>query len=186
MLSLASSYLVLLSALAATPIFLIGFLWKNRDSDKNSKISLIISLLVFAFLLLNIFDYNQFYQLWHFLSYDMKRAICGVPVLSLLLAIGMIIFLSQISKFISKQVPLLSKIIGGLGEASMIILYLHMTFIYGLKGTNLVTSFFNLSILSIILSFLVYLIILRFSLTRAIFLGSYSDFEKIFLARNKL
>ncbi|MGK7922131.1 MAG: hypothetical protein AB4080_19210 [Trichodesmium sp.] len=122
---------------------------------------------------------------WSWFGMDMKRANYGMPVVSLLLAIGLILLLIDISKLVVKNVPLLSKIIGGLGQASMSILYLHLAFIYALKGLDSGMSYINIFLFSTALSFMIHVIILKFSFTRAIFLGSYSDFEQIFLTRNQ-
>ncbi|MFM2380888.1 MAG: hypothetical protein RLZZ143_3471 [Cyanobacteriota bacterium] len=169
-------------ALAATPIFLIGFLFQRRSYQGNYYFISILSIIIS--LLLIIFHARQIPTQWLFIAYDMKRANYGLPVLSLLLAIGLILFCIDISRLLVERVPLLAKILGMLGQASLLILCLHMTVIYVLRGLNLGISNFNLFILSTTLPLMSYLILLKISFTRAVFLGSYSDFKQIFLRRN--
>jgi fucose 4-O-acetylase-like acetyltransferase len=169
-------------ALAATPIFLIGFLFQRRSYQGTYYFLSIPSIIIS--LLLIIFHAKQIPTQWLFIAYDMKRANYGIPAISLLLAIGLILFCIDISKLLVERVPLLAKILGLLGQASLLILCLHMTFIYALRGLNLGLSNFNLFILSTTLSLMIYLILLKFSFTRAVFLGSSSDFKQIFLRKN--
>ncbi len=171
-------------ALAGTSIFLIGFLYRKLYSERNHSI---ISISVLFFVLCMIIYSNQASNLWSWslLGTDMKRANYGMPVFSLLLAIGLILLLIDISKLLVKNAPLISKIIGALGQASMSILYLHLAFIYALKGLHSGISYIYLFVFSTALSFMIHAIMLKFSFTRAIFLGSYSDFEQIFLTRNQ-
>lgn len=171
-------------AIAGTSIFLIGFLYRKQYSERNHSI---ISISVLFFVLCMTLYSNQASNLWSWswFGMDMKRANYGMPVVSLLLAIGLILLLIDISKLVVKNVPLLSKIIGALGQASMSILYLHLAFIYALKGLDSGMSYINIFLFSTALSFMIHVIILKFSFTRAIFLGSYSDFEQIFLTRNQ-
>ncbi|NEQ73321.1 MAG: hypothetical protein F6K23_09705 [Okeania sp. SIO2C9] len=105
-----------------------------------------------------------------------------------MLAPGMILFCIDISKFLVKTIPAIAKIFSALGQALMIILFLHLAFVYALKNLDLgilSSNLFILFILSTTFSFISYMIIIRFSFTRAIFLGSAKDFEQIFITKNQ-
>ncbi len=166
-------------ALAATPIFLLGFLFRKTYHERPYYLLWIPSIIIS--LLLIVCRSKKIIPQWLFITYDMKRADYGTPVISLLLAIGLILFLIDLSKFLVTQVGLFSKLFVLLGQASMVILCLHMAFIYALKGINSGISYFNLFIFSTTLSLISYLIILKFSVTRAFLLGIPSDFKKIVL-----
>ncbi|NES68881.1 MAG: acyltransferase family protein, partial [Okeania sp. SIO2D1] len=135
-------------ALAAVPLFLLGFLLRKHYSERNYYFISIPSVII-SWLLI-IFYSKQFPDEWFFVGYQMKRSNYGMPIISLLLALGMILFCIDISKFLVKKIPAIAKIISALGQASMIILFLHLAFVYALKNLDLGILSSNLFILFIL------------------------------------
>ncbi|MEB3341283.1 acyltransferase family protein [Okeania sp.] len=172
-------------ALAAIPLFLLGFLFRKYYRERNYYLISIPSVIISWWL---IFFYSrQFPNQFFSVDYDMKGANYGIPIISLLLALGMIIFCIDVSKLLVERVPLVAKIFTALGKASMIILFLHIVFRDFLRFLNLgvFSSNFIVFILGTTLSFISYIIIIRFSLTRAILLGSEKDFDEFFITNHK-
>ena len=154
--------------LAALPIFYIGYSLKNS----KIKINIIILLLLSVVILIGSYFFNEN-------TYDMKYSIYGVPFITLISSLIIIISIKSLSKILSR-VKVVNTILTQLGKASMIIMYLHIPLLL------LFDPFIHkhrtlLFISSTLISYLLYFLISKNVISRALFLGSKEDFNSIFL-----
>ncbi|NJR40552.1 MAG: acyltransferase family protein [Leptolyngbyaceae cyanobacterium CSU_1_4] len=109
------------------------------------------------------------------ISYNMKASGYGIPVVTLIFSMAVIICLIGLSQWIAQYLGMLQKGLAYLGTASMVIMYLHQPIQLTLKklGTDGEIRFLLASLIPIALYFL----IKERTLTRAFLLGSPRDFE---------
>ena len=147
---------------AALPIFMIGYFVR----EKNIEIPLIPLLILFTIVL-----FSQFYLENN--TYDMKYSNYGIPFVTLFSSVIFILFIKKLAVWLNK-IPILSTSLIMFGKASMIIMYLHLPVKYFIE------SFFDFNlalvfILSTIIPFILYLLFVRYPVTKGIFLGSKND-----------
>lgn len=151
---------------AALPIFLIGYLY-----NKKIRINTLFLLGCLAIIIIIVLKYEGF-------SYDMKNAQYGIPFATLLGSLLMIFLIKNLAQLISKNQSVILYILVETGRSSMIIMYLH-------QPIQIITNRFISTdptfrfLFSTLISYVFYLFFLRFSLTRALFLGNKNDFFKI-------
>jgi fucose 4-O-acetylase-like acetyltransferase len=104
------------------------------------------------------------------LQFAMKSVHYGVPVFSFFLAISCIFLVEELAKGLSIVDPFL-RLFAGLGQASMVIMYLHWAIQAILQDCLGVSSPLIRIIASLCISFLVYKSLGMSSLTRQLFLG---------------
>ena len=106
----------------------------------------------------------------------MKNAIYGIPFITLFSAIVLVFCSMEISKKLS-NFSLSKNLFSQIGKASMVIMYLHQPIQYSIK-TLFDLNATLLLIITILLSYLFYLVFLKFTLTKVLFLGFTFDFKK--------
>ncbi|MFD0836287.1 acyltransferase family protein [Mariniflexile aquimaris] len=152
--------------LASAPIFYLGFLFKNKNIKIKNSIFLLIGCSVMIF--------SYFYPEN---VYDMKTTNYGIPLVTLLSSIVLVLNLKIISiKLSNFKWPKL--MFSEIGKASMVIMYLHQP-IQFLTSSYISESPLFRFLITIIVSCLIYRIFLNFKISRSLFLGSYQDFKKI-------
>lgn len=109
------------------------------------------------------------------ISYNMKGSGYGVPLITPIFSVALIISLIGLSKLIVQYLGMLQRGLAYLGAASMIIMYLHQPIQLTLKklGTESEIRFLLASLIPVA----VYFLIKERTLTRAFLLGSPRDFE---------
>ncbi|MBE7441780.1 MAG: acyltransferase family protein [Flavobacteriales bacterium] len=152
--------------LAALPIFYIGYLFNQKKYFIPFYIILIFLLIALAGF---IFLKNN--------TYDMKYANYGIPFLTLFSSIIIILFIKNLASIISRFKIIANPLIK-LGNASMVIMYLHVPIIILIEEHLNFNNYF-IFISSTILSYLFYIIFSKFSITKFLLLGSKTDSEKI-------
>jgi fucose 4-O-acetylase-like acetyltransferase len=152
---------------AALPFYLLGYYAKKVDLDRW-WITFLAAFGVIATVWLAYLDVP--------IQYDMRGAIYGVPLLSLLLAGCCILAMIRLSKFILLAPPI-TTIFQKVGAASMGIMFLHkpLPSLPGFSRLSLFHPFAAFVVVSLV-AYLGTIFLSRFSLGRAIFLGSQKDF----------
>jgi polysaccharide biosynthesis protein PslL len=109
------------------------------------------------------------------ISYNMKGSGYGIPLVTPIFSMALIISLIGLSKLIAQYLGLLQKGLAYLGAASMVIMYLHQPIQLTLKklGTESEVRFLLASLIPVA----IYFVIKERTLTRAFLLGSPRDFE---------
>lgn len=109
------------------------------------------------------------------ISYNMKGSGYGIPLITPIFSIALILSLMGLSKLIAQYLGMLQKGLAYLGTASMVIMYLHQPIQLTLKklGTESEIRFS----LALLIPVAIYFLIKERTLTRAFLLGSSRDFE---------
>lgn len=152
---------------AAIPFFAVGYYWGNEVFLRRR-----LFMLVFA-----IASAGMTYSNLN-LNYNMKYSSYGIPFLSFFVALSGIVVLKELSEILVKNKTLAS-VFTYIGSASMVIMYLHQFIQLSLRNYDATNSYFLRVTLAIAISLLVYAMIQKFSVLRALLLGSYADFEKL-------
>lgn len=152
--------------LAALPIFYIGYLFKTKEYQINEGLLFALGILTIVFTYF--FPVNK---------YDMKNAIYGIPIITLASSIIITLLIKLLSSKLS-QINVVSKPLSELGNASLVIMFLHQPL--QILINNYVTSDKTIRItFAIIISYWIYLILNKFYWSRAVFLGSKVDFNRM-------
>jgi fucose 4-O-acetylase-like acetyltransferase len=151
--------------LAAIPLFFSGFAFRRIQNVGTINF---VSVLIAISSLLAIIQGIK-------LPYNMKGSSYGIPVISFISAISVILVLIMIAQKIT-AVKFLSVPLIKLGDASMVIMYLHQPLQILLMQYFLVNGEFIRFFASTAIAFGIYLVLGQFTFGRAIFLGSYSDY----------
>jgi fucose 4-O-acetylase-like acetyltransferase len=151
------------------PMFSLGYLFKVLD--KNIPLPILVGLILLTSFTVYLFKEDY--------SLDLKSSNYGVPILSLVASLTIIVCLIELSKKIT-HVSLISKFFISVGQASMTIMYLHNGIRNRLWNVipnhNIYLIFFVTVLMAYILNFL----FSRFKLSRAFLLGSDKDLYTIF------
>jgi polysaccharide biosynthesis protein PslL len=156
--------------LAALPFFWFGFQWQQQPI-KPAVYGGALGLSAIALGLL-----IQNYPI----AYNMKGSSYGIPILTPVLAIGLIVTLIGLSQLIAQRVKFLSNGLTYLGSASMLIMYLHQPIQLTLKKFGLSSEIRLMA--ATFIPLVIYVLVKERSVIRALFLGSPRDFEKLFRA----
>ena len=144
--------------LAASPIFFIGYMYKTNSYEINTLLNLFLA--VIAVFLCYYIPFN---------SLNMKITEYGIPVLTIVSSLILILNLITLSKYLI-NFAFITSIISLLGSASMVIMYLHQPIHFILKDyLHMDVFFIFLSALTVPLSFWHFL--RKSSWSRKLFLG---------------
>jgi polysaccharide biosynthesis protein PslL len=152
--------------LAALPFFGVGVYLKQVQISRLAY-GVAAGLTAIAFWLI-----RQGYEI----SYNMKATDYGIPLVTPILAIALIISLIGVSKLIAQYLGVLHKGLAYLGAASMVIMYLHQPIQLTLNKLGVSKSEVRFLLASLI-PVAVYFVIRERSVLRAFLLGSRQDFE---------
>lgn len=160
---------------AALPIFYLGYLYKGaQEQISRYKIVLFV-------LLAGVIAFTYYYPANR---YEMKSAVYGIPFVTLFSSLVVVLCLIELSKVIATNATI-SKVFNELGTASMIVMFLHQPIQFIAKEqfgiADPTTRFF----IAVVLSMAGYYLLNSIAFGRAVFMGSLTDFKKIF-AKEKL
>jgi fucose 4-O-acetylase-like acetyltransferase len=155
------------------PILYTGYLFK--EYKKNIPVWMVLPMLIFTGL--TIYNFQNEY------SFALKSSYYGVPLLSLIGSLTIIYCLIELSKIFDK-ISFTSKTLSGFGKASMTIMYLHKAVKTGLSAIVPPNNLFIILVITLVITYIAHLIIVKFSLTRALLLGSDRDFNTLFKLRS--
>jgi fucose 4-O-acetylase-like acetyltransferase len=151
------------------PIFSLGYLFKALN--KNLPFSILVGFILISFL--TVYFFNDSYSL------DLKSSNYGVPILSLISSVTIIISLVGLSKKIT-NFPLASKFLISVGQASMTIMYLHNGIRNRLWNVIPNHNLYLIFFFTVLIAYVLNLVLSRFKLSRAFLLGSDKDLYTIF------
>jgi polysaccharide biosynthesis protein PslL len=161
--------------LAAMPIFYLGYLYRTYQHEIAQFKWVWFLLAICAMMLTYFYPDNK---------YMMKDGGYGIPFVTLVCSLIIIITLIEISKLIV-PVALLNKPLSIAGQASMVIMYLHEPpQFYVLEHYGLRDPYLRF-LIAMTVSVGGYYLINSLEIGRALFMGSIADFNKIF-RRSKL
>ncbi|RAJ93028.1 fucose 4-O-acetylase-like acetyltransferase [Larkinella arboricola] len=159
--------------LAAIPIFYAGYAYSKKEWTVNVFFVILGSFVACALV------YKGYHN-----TYDMKNAYYGIPVLTLLSSICMILLIIWISRALSETV-FLSSLFPTLGRASLTIMYLHEP-IQSIVAEHWTQDKAVRIVMAVGLPVIVYQLQEKTVLTRALFLGSRRDFKLLFQTKKEL
>jgi fucose 4-O-acetylase-like acetyltransferase len=154
-------------ALIAIPMYYAGYLLKETNLQIEVKI---LALMIVITVLTVVFFKNNY-------SLDMKYSTYGVPVFSLIASITVSYLLMKISVLVERIKVL--QALAYIGRASMTIMFFHLFFRAVLIDVFYVNNPWVIILIALSGSFLMHLVFKQFILTRTMFLGSRSDFNKL-------
>lgn len=158
--------------LAALPIFYAGYVFKRHEQTRwITLVAIGISAVAVGSVLAGVPNY-----------YDMKVTEYGIPVVTMVSALSITVALIAAAKQLERA-PFALKGLVALGQASMIIMFVHRAILilwedYGFASVGAGV------VLATAASYLLYLIASRFAVSRALLLGSESDFRKLVSIRS--
>jgi fucose 4-O-acetylase-like acetyltransferase len=158
--------------LMALPFYWLGHIASQNPTIFNYK--KLISISGITLILVALID--KFYLLE--LTFDMKHKSYGILILNLIIAIAGIIIVQQMAKTAS-QISLFDGFTREIGAASMIIMYLHQPIQIGLKDVFFLNQGIIRLIAGLFIPYIVYKIIINFSITRKFLLGEFKTRSKI-------
>jgi polysaccharide biosynthesis protein PslL len=158
--------------LGAIPIFYIGYLYKTKPFKINDMLLLFLG----VFIILSSFYFTEN-------TYNMTGAKYGIPILTLVSSIVLILNIKYLSIQLSK-IKIFSLLLSELGATSMVIMFMHQPIQIFTRDyiTNNNTYRF---LIATILAYLLYRIFCKFVFTRALFLGSEKDINVLKFYVNK-
>ncbi|MEO1377981.1 MAG: hypothetical protein AAFW70_27630, partial [Cyanobacteria bacterium J06635_10] len=158
--------------LMALPFYWLGHMISQNSNIFNSKKLVFIAVLTLVTMFL--IDKLSLLEL----TFDMKHKSYGIPIINLFIAVSGIIIVQQMAQ-IANKINFIDRVTRELGAASMAIMYLHQPIQIGLKEV----SFFSEGIIRIIagllIPYIIYKIIINFSLTRKFLLGDFKSVSNI-------
>jgi len=148
------------------PIFYVGYIYKKRNFNINKIFLVLLGFLVILFSFA--FPENV---------YDMKFAEYGIPIITFISSLILILIIKLISIELSNY-KLSNYIFSEIGKASMVIMYLHMP-IYILTKSYFSKNLTICFLTAIILTYIIHLVLSKFKFGKAFFLGSYMHFKEV-------
>lgn len=146
---------------AAMPYFFLGYLCRGRALTAGAAASAwIVSTIAVALALAG-----------YPVAQDMKYTIYGMPLLSLVLAAGMIVAFMHLNLYLARVKPI-AAILARLGRYSMGIMFLHMPIAVAMRALSPAGSETVRFLVAVLASYALSLAFDRFTLTRSIFLGA--------------
>ncbi|WP_414621273.1 acyltransferase family protein [Calothrix sp. CCY 0018] len=158
--------------LMALPFYWFGHIVSEKPAIFNSKKLVFTACIVFLmqFLIDNLFLIG--------ISFDMKSSSYGIPIINLLVAFSGIIIVQYLAKIVNK-IKFINSISRQLGTASMVIMYLHQPIQLGLQKISFLNEGIIRLIAGLFIPYIIYKVIINFSMTRKYFLGEYKSVSGI-------
>ncbi|MEO1430578.1 MAG: acyltransferase family protein [Cyanobacteria bacterium J06633_8] len=162
--------------LMALPFYWLGHMASQHTNIFNSiKLPSVAAIILFTTFLIDKFSPIE-------LTFDMRHKIYGIPILNLVIAASGIVIFLQIAQTIHKN-KLFNSIIGEIGAASMAIIYLHQPIQFFLKQVSFLNQVIIRFIAALFIPYLIYKIIINFSLTRKFLLGEFKPLANVKLKK---
>jgi fucose 4-O-acetylase-like acetyltransferase len=154
-------------ALAAAPFFYAGILWRQRDDQPRlERWAAAVVLLALPVVIVNRL------LAWHIgFGYDMKVTHYGIPGLSFVVALACCVVVARVARYLSDHQPRTARVLQALGQAAIVIMFMHMVFTMGLG--YLIGEQYQLARVALGLggSYLIYLASRRWAWSRILLLG---------------
>lgn len=153
--------------LAALPIFYAGYVFKRHEQTRwITPVALVISAVAVGSVLAGVPNY-----------YDMKVIEYGIPAVTMVSALSITVALIAAAKQLERAPFALTGLVA-LGQASMIIMFVHRAILILWEDHGVASVGVGI-VLATATPYLLYLIANRFAISRALLLGSESDFRKL-------
>jgi fucose 4-O-acetylase-like acetyltransferase len=154
--------------LGALPLLLAGYLYRRSTHQRVFELLAIPGLVLTVWLV----------RLHVSVSYDMKSGNYGVPGLSLVLGLSCILAVIALSRIITRTAAL-TTVFASVGASSMGIMVIHKVVLSTGPVSRLTKNGWAAFLVALVTSWIVTLLLARFSVTRAFLLGSERDFQRI-------
>ncbi|SEN48596.1 Fucose 4-O-acetylase [Duganella sp. CF517] len=155
------------AVLAALPLFYAGYVFKRHEKARwITPLACFIGGLAVVSLKAGLANF-----------YDIKVTVYGIPGVTMVSALGITIALIAVAKQLAR-VPLAADGLVALGQASMVIMFVHQTILLRRADLGSANRVYGI-VLAIAVSYLLYLVFKRFTLSRAFLLGSEADLRKL-------
>lgn len=154
--------------LGALPLLLAGYLYRKSSHQRLLELLAIPGLILTVWLV----------RLHVPISYDMKSGNYGVPGLSLVLGLSCILVVIALSRIITRTAAL-TMVFASVGASSMGIMVIHKVVLSMGLVSRLTKNGWAAFLVALISSWIVTLLLARFSVTRAFLLGSERDFQRL-------
>ena len=162
--------------LMALPFYWLGHMASQYTNIFNSiKLPSVAAIILFTTFLIDKLSPIE-------LTFDMRYKIYGIPIINLVIAASGIVIVLQIAQTIHKN-KLFNSIIGEIGTASMAIIYLHQPIQFFLKQVSFLNEVIIRLIAALFIPYLIYKIIINFSLTRKFLLGEFKPLANVKLKK---
>ncbi|MEM9923362.1 MAG: acyltransferase family protein [Cyanobacteria bacterium P01_D01_bin.50] len=155
----------------------LPFYWLGHMVSQNSNIFSSKKLIILAAITLIIMFFIDKLSLLE-LTFDMKHKSYGIPIINLLIAVSGIIIVQQMAQ-IANKINFIDRLTRELGGASMAIMYLHQPIQFGLKEVPFFSEGIIRLIAGLLIPYIIYKIIINFSLTRKFLLGDFKSVSNI-------
>ncbi len=158
--------------LMALPFYWFGHMVSKKPTVFNSKKLgfIVVILYLFQFLINRYFPFD--------IIFDMKSRSYGIPIINLLIAISGIIIIQYLAKIVN-EIKFFDSLTRQIGTASMTILYLHQPIQLGLQKSHFLDEGVIRLIASLLIPYIIYKIMINFSVTRKYFLGELKSVSNI-------
>ncbi len=158
--------------LMALPFYWLGHMASTKPTILNSNKLVFIAfiLFLFQFLIDNYFSFD--------ITFDMKYRSYGIPIMNLLIAISGIIIIQYLAQIVNK-IKFINRLTRQIGTAAMAIMYLHQPIQLGLQKSQFLDEGIIRLIASLFISYIIYKIMINFSVTRKYFLGEFKSVSNI-------
>ena len=156
----------------ALPFYWIGHMVSKKPAIFNSKKLVFTAVILYSiqFLIDRWFLFD--------ISFDMKSRSYGIPIFNLIIAISGIIIIQYLAQIVNK-IKFLDSLTRQIGTASMAIMYLHQPIQLGLEKSQFLDEGIIRLIASLFIPYLIYKIMINFSVTRKYFLGEFKSVSNI-------
>jgi len=144
----------------ALPFFLMGYLLKMNPLKNTSNWFLVISCLIACVLIFFISTK---------LSFHMRKADYGFPILSMLAAVGGFFLILKLSKQLA-QLNIFTKMFNQVSQASMTIMYIHALILVIIRGLGIM-DISLLLLLGVLIPTLIHILLSKFNMLSKFFLG---------------
>ncbi|AFY55684.1 acetyltransferase, fucose-4-O-acetylase [Rivularia sp. PCC 7116] len=159
----------------------LPFYWLGHMASQNKNIFDSIKLpSAAAIILLAMFLIDKLSPIE--LIFDMRHKIYGIPIINLVIAASGIVIFLQIAQAIHKH-KLFNSIFGEIGTASMAIIYLHQPIQIFVKQVSFLDEVVIRLIAALFIPYLIYKIIINFSVTRKFLLGEFKPLANVKLKK---
>ncbi len=158
--------------LMALPFYWLGHMVSKNLTIFNYKKLVFIAVITLVIIAL----IDNFYFLEF--TFDMKNKSYGIPIFNLFIAIAGIIIVQQMAQTVNK-INFLDNVTREIGAASMAIMYLHQPIQISFKQVSFLNEGIIRMIAGLLIPYLIYKIMINFSLTRKFLLGDFKSVSNI-------
>ncbi|MGB3640862.1 MAG: acyltransferase family protein [Rivularia sp. (in: cyanobacteria)] len=158
--------------LMALPFYWFGHMVSKKPAVFNSKKLVFTAVILYSiqFLIDRWFLFD--------ISFEMKTRSYGIPIINLLVAVSGIIIIQYLAQIVNK-IKFFDSITRQLGTASMAILYLHQPIQLGLQKISFLDEGIIRLIAGLFIPYIIYKVMMNFSVTRKYFLGEFKSVSNI-------